>query len=88
MLNCFSLFLLIHTNVFAFYGILATGFICFFLVEEKELSIILTIYLLIELNAILHTRGFLNKSLLGHTPHMQLKLYRNWRIRTPGSNCN
>lgn len=88
MLNCFSLFYSC-TPFFAFHAIyLAMGFICFFLVEEKELSIILTIYLLIELNAILHTGGFLNTSLPSHTTYMQLEPCRNWRIRRPGSNCN
>lgn len=89
MLNSFSLFLLTHNNVFAFHGnYLAMRFICFFLVEEKEFSITLTKHLLIELNAILNARGFLNTSLLGYTKYMQLELCRNWSIRRLGSNCN
>lgn len=39
-----------------------------------------------KVNAILHSRGFLKASLLHHKTCIQLKLYRNWRIRTSGSN--
>lgn len=48
---------------------------------EKELSIFLSPYLLMKVNAIQHSRGFLKASLLHHKTCIQQKLCRNWRIR-------